>query len=159
MIHLRLDERLLHGQVTTTWLSYLGIKQIIIANDEVAQDNIQMQLLKMTAPKDIKMMIVDVEKAKGLINDPRTENMKLMVICSNLDDTYEIISNCKSVKDVNLANYGFQANPNAENKKMLTSNLSVDTREFDLVKKILERDIECYCQVLANQPRKTINLK
>ena len=41
MIYLRLDERLLHGQVTTTWIGFLGIARIILADDEVAQNEIQ----------------------------------------------------------------------------------------------------------------------
>ena len=47
MIYLRLDERLLHGQVTTTWIRYLGISHIIICDDEVVNDKNQCNLLKM----------------------------------------------------------------------------------------------------------------
>ena len=159
MIYLRLDERLMHGQVTTTWISYLGITHIVIADDKVVNDAIHCQLLKMSAPNGVKMLIQDIDKAITTLNDERCEKMKILVICSNLDAVLKIIENCKSIKDVNLANYGFQSNMHSELKDMLTSNLSVDEREKEIVKKIMaNKDLDVYCQVLANQPRKAINL-
>ena len=156
MIYLRLDERLLHGQVTTTWIGFLGIARIILADDEVAQNEIQCQLLKMSAPKEAKMLILTVEKAANKINDPRCEAMKIIVICANPYNVLKLIESVPAIHDVNLANYGFQANPNGVNKKMLTSNLSVDPQELEVIQKIMAKDLNCYCQVLANQPKKTI---
>lgn len=159
MIYLRLDERLMHGQVTTTWISFLGITHIVIADDKVVNDNVHCQLLKMSAPDGVKMLIQPIDKAITTLNDERCSNMKLLVICSNLDDVLRIIENCKAIKDVNLANYGFQSSMHSETKIMLTSNLSVDEREKEIVRKIVSnKDLEVYCQVLANQARKTINL-
>ena len=159
MIYLRLDERLMHGQVTTTWISFLGITHIVIADDKVVNNNVHCQLLKMSAPDGVKMLIQPIDKAITTLNDERCSNMKLLVICSNLDDVLRIIENCKAIKDVNLANYGFQSSMHSETKIMLTSNLSVDEREKEIVRKIVSnKDLEVYCQVLANQARKTINL-
>ena len=81
MIYLRLDERLMHGQVTTTWVGVLGITHIVLANDEVAKDEVHCQLLKMSAPQGIRLMIVPVERAVRILNDPRCEKMKLLAIC------------------------------------------------------------------------------
>ena len=64
MIYLRLDERLLHGQVTTTWISVLGVTHIILADDKVSNDTVHCQLLKMSAPKETRLLITSVEKKK-----------------------------------------------------------------------------------------------
>ena len=39
--HLRIDNRLIHGQVAVTWLKYLSAKAIIICNDKVSKDPIE----------------------------------------------------------------------------------------------------------------------
>lgn len=160
MIHLRLDERLMHGQVTTTWVGVLGVTHIILADDAVAEDTVHCQLLKMSVPQGIRLLIVPVEKAVNVLNDPRCKNMKILTICSNLDDILRIIEGVPEIKDVNLANYGFQANPDGVGKQMLTSNLQVDVRELEIVKKIMAKTgLDVYCCVLANQPRKPIIIK
>ena len=46
----RIDDRLIHGQVATTWVKKYDIEQIIIVNDKVAGDKIQQSVLKMSAP-------------------------------------------------------------------------------------------------------------
>lgn len=158
MIYLRLDERLMHGQVTSTWVGFYGITHIIIANDDVLQNDVQVKLIKMTAPKGVKVLISDIDKALNILNDKRCDTLKILVICSKLEDVLKLIDGSENVKDVNLANYGFLSNPNAKNKKMLTSNLSVDEEECKIVSEIMSRDIDCYCQVISSQARKPIKL-
>ena len=43
----RIDDRLIHGQVVTTWVNVKKIEQIIVVNDKVAGDKIQKNILNM----------------------------------------------------------------------------------------------------------------
>lgn len=159
MIYLRLDERLLHGQVTTTWIRYLGISHIIICDDEVVNDKNQCNLLKMSVPDGVKMVIKSVDKTISMLNDERCRNIKIFVICANLENVMKLVENCKEIKDVNLANYGFQSDMHSKTNIMLTSNLSVNEEEREIVKKLIaNKELDVYCQVLANQTRKIINI-
>ncbi|HAA64900.1 MAG TPA: PTS N-acetylgalactosamine transporter subunit IIB, partial [Thermoanaerobacter sp.] len=45
----RIDNRLVHGQVGVTWVKSLGANLIVVVDDEVANDPLQQQLMKMTA--------------------------------------------------------------------------------------------------------------
>ncbi|MDR2182276.1 MAG: PTS sugar transporter subunit IIB, partial [Treponema sp.] len=47
--HLRIDNRLIHGQVAVAWLKYIGAKAIIVCNDKVASDKIQKMALPLAA--------------------------------------------------------------------------------------------------------------
>ena len=38
---IRVDDRLVHGQVTTTWVPYMKADTILVASDEVASDRIR----------------------------------------------------------------------------------------------------------------------
>lgn len=40
MIILRVDDRYIHGQVTTSWVRRFGIKEIWIVSDSVADDEL-----------------------------------------------------------------------------------------------------------------------
>ncbi|HEM4773354.1 TPA: PTS sugar transporter subunit IIB, partial [Streptococcus suis] len=41
----RIDDRLIHGQVVTTWVNMHKIEQIIVLNDKVAGDKTQKSIL------------------------------------------------------------------------------------------------------------------
>lgn len=41
VVHLRIDNRLIHGQVTVSWVNLVGANHIICTNDDVANDPIQ----------------------------------------------------------------------------------------------------------------------
>ena len=43
--HLRIDNRLIHGQVTVAWAGNLGANRLVVSNDEVAADEMQRMIL------------------------------------------------------------------------------------------------------------------
>ena len=46
----RIDNRLVHGQVATQWNSTLGSNLILVANDDVSNNTMRQNLMKMAAP-------------------------------------------------------------------------------------------------------------
>lgn len=75
----RIDDRLIHGQVVTTWVNVHKIEQIIILNAAVEQDKIQSNVLKMSAPSNIKLHIFAPEKFLEIIQkNPITRNTMLL---------------------------------------------------------------------------------
>ena len=57
---LRVDHRLLHGQVVFSWCSYLNPNCILIANDDVVNDEIRKATLKLGKPSGVKLVIKSV---------------------------------------------------------------------------------------------------
>ena len=76
---LRVDERLIHGQISMSWSKALKLQGIVVANDKAASDDMQKMMLKMAAPSDIKTIISSVDNAIKLLNDERSHNMRLLV--------------------------------------------------------------------------------
>ena len=56
-----IDDRLIHGQVATTWIPDFGIESAIIVSDKVANDPVQKSVAGLAAP-DIKVSVFGVEK-------------------------------------------------------------------------------------------------
>ena len=87
---LRVDERLIHGQVAMTWTKALDLTGLIVASDEAASNDIQKMTLKMAAPSNIKTIIKPVENIINLLKDPRSNDMRLMVLVSTVKDAVKI---------------------------------------------------------------------
>lgn len=59
---MRIDDRLIHGQVAVMWSKELGISRIIVASDVIAKNEIQVSALKMAAPSGIKAAVMPMKK-------------------------------------------------------------------------------------------------
>lgn len=64
---LRVDDRLVHGQVVTAWLKQLKAKVIIAVDDTAASNTIITKALKMATPKTVELVIVTAEEAKSIL--------------------------------------------------------------------------------------------
>ncbi|MHC5228440.1 PTS system mannose/fructose/N-acetylgalactosamine-transporter subunit IIB [Enterococcus sp. LJL99] len=58
----RIDDRLIHGQVATTWLKDYDIEQVIIADDEVSQNEMKKTMVTVAAPTGIRVHVFPVDK-------------------------------------------------------------------------------------------------
>lgn len=68
---LRVDERLIHGQIAMVWSRELTLDGIVVANDATAQNETQQMALKMAVPSGIKVIIKSTDDAIKLLQDPR----------------------------------------------------------------------------------------
>ena len=83
---LRLDERMIHGQVAIKWSRHLSVDRIVVANDGAASNPIIQKSLMMAAPSTCKVAIKSVDDAIKLLNDPRAEALKILLIASSPKD-------------------------------------------------------------------------
>ncbi len=70
----RIDDRLIHGQVTTVWSKVANARRIIICNDEVYNDEVRRTLLRQAAPPGMKVNVVNLEKAVAVYHNPQYQN-------------------------------------------------------------------------------------
>lgn len=54
LAQLRVDDRLIHGQVAVVWTKELNTKLIVVANDHAANDKVMQMTLKMAVPDGVK---------------------------------------------------------------------------------------------------------
>lgn len=56
----RIDDRLLHGQVVAVWLRALGAQRIVIVDDATARDEFLREVLTLAAPQGVPVEVHDV---------------------------------------------------------------------------------------------------
>ncbi len=70
----RVDDRLIHGQVVAIWLKALGAKRIIVVDDRTANDEFLREILVLAAPPGVPVEVHDLEKGtervRELASDP-----------------------------------------------------------------------------------------
>ena len=121
IVCLRVDERLIHGQVAMTWTKELKLNGLVVASDEAASNEIQKMTLKMAVPEGIKCIIKSVEDVTTILDDPRSESMRLMVLVPTVKDAVTL---CKRYKNIE--------------KKILSKEVMLTADELEALKELTE---------------------
>ncbi|MEQ5993580.1 PTS system mannose/fructose/N-acetylgalactosamine-transporter subunit IIB [Enterococcus faecalis] len=106
IIHIRIDDRLIHGQVAAFWSNILQATRIMVINDEVANDDMQKKILRMAAPTGIATSIITKEKALKNILAGKYKNQRVFVIFKNPEDILELMEKGLPIQKVNVGNMG-----------------------------------------------------
>ncbi len=57
----RIDSRLIHGQVIEAWLPHLGVKRVVVADDDAALDPLAKVAYAMAIPDDVELILASVK--------------------------------------------------------------------------------------------------
>lgn len=123
---LRVDERLLHGQVALNWVQYVNASSILIGNDGIMDDEIGKLALKMAKPSGFKMAIRSIEGSAELLNDPRSAEISIFVIVRTIADALRLVKLTGEVKQINIGGV-----KKKEGGKMVAVGTFVDQRDLD----------------------------
>ncbi|MDZ7834908.1 MAG: PTS sugar transporter subunit IIB [Alkalibacterium sp.] len=134
---IRIDDRLIHGQVATTWSKSAGISRIIVVSDEAADNPLQKVLLTQAAPPEVKSHVVSVYKLKEIADHPLLRDVKVMLLFTDPIDVMRVHRCGLKFDSVNIGGMKF-----TEGKKMVTHFVSVDQSDIDAFKYLDEEGIE-----------------
>lgn len=150
---MRVDDRLIHGQVAVMWSKELGIQRIIVASDTIAANDIQVSALKMAAPAGVKAAILPIDKAVEILSDPRAQEMKILVISNNPEDLLKVAEKIEEKPVLNVANYGRIGGGALSSKTKISESVYVTDHDRDVVEKIHALGIEIIHQPLPSDGR------
>ena len=130
--HLRIDNRMIHGQVAVAWQSYINAKAIIVVNDDVAKDPIQKMALPLAA-RGSKVLVFSVDEALQYEKDHQDES--LFMIAKFPSDALRILESGVKVETLNVGN----AAPISGTKYVMVTKSSAATAEDAVIyRKIAE---------------------
>ena len=103
IIGVRIDGRLIHGQVANLWTTKLNITRIMVVDDEVAQNDIEKSGLKLATPAGVKLSVLPIEKAANNILAGKYDSQRVPIEeinVGNMSQTDETRSITKSINVV-----------------------------------------------------------
>lgn len=145
----RIDHRLLHGQVAFTWVKFLGVDCILIASDSVAEDRLRMSALRMAQPDGVKMVIKGMEDSAKAINSGVTDKYKLLILLENLADANKLSSLVPSIQAINLGGA-----KDEEGRHQISKAFFVNDEEVKMLKDMNHRGIKLTVQMTPQDTAK-----
>lgn len=147
----RIDDRLLHGQVVTTWLKKHEIEQVIIVSEEVAQDTMRQMILKTVSPEGIKVVFFSSLKFIDVYNKVPIKR-RTMLLFTNPKEVFECLEGGVKIEYLNVGNMS----KTPDNEK-ITAGVAVSEIDREYFKKIIDLGYNVEIQMVPNDKIDMIN--
>jgi PTS system mannose-specific IIB component len=144
--HIRIDNRLIHGQVTVTWVGRVGVDHVIVANDEVAADELQRILLPQAA-RGVKASVLSVADALAYCTSEAGAAENIMVLAKYPSDALRLLEGGLTAGEVNVGN---QAPRPGTKFTMVTRSISVTPDDAKAYRRIAELAGGLHSQMMPN---------
>lgn len=140
-LFLRIDDRLIHGQVVTAWVQALKTKSLYIISDRAANEPLEVILLQSSVPRHLTLEVATV--TTFLTSCLKQAPDKSLLLLERIEDVLTICSHCPSIREVNLGGLRFRPG-----KKSLSRSVYVSAEESALLRQLSARGIQVFLQIV-----------
>ncbi|MDB1956093.1 PTS galactosamine transporter subunit IIB [Clostridium tertium] len=147
----RIDNRLVHGQVGITWTTSLGANLIVVADDLSAKDPLQQQLMRITAESSgAGIRFFTIEKTINIIHKA-SPAQKIFIVCRTPKEVRALVEGGVPIKDVNVGNMHFD-----KGKRQISKKVYVDDKDLEDLRFIKSKGINVFIQDIPGDIKENI---
>lgn len=145
---LRIDDRLIHGQVATSWAKAVKCEAIFAISDDVANDKLRSELLLQIVPPGLKGYVIPVEKAIKVYHNPQYTGKNILWLVTKPADVLRLIEGGVKIDKVNVGGMTYK-----DGNKMLSDAVTVGKADVEAFHKLLDLGVDLTMQKVATNPK------
>lgn len=139
----RVDERLIHGQIIIKWIESTKVNRVIVIDDDSASDPVVGKILRMSTPNGINLEILSLEDGiKTLLTE---DNENVIILVKHLWIVKKIYERGVSIKEVNVGRI-----PSDIGRKKICSNVFLSDEDMDIIKYFNKEGVNVFVQIVPD---------
>jgi len=142
----RIDDRLIHGQILTSWVHTVDATKIVIIDDPLTKDSFMQRILKAAAPSDIAVDIFTIADGINYLNGDNKQSEKIIVLSKTPEVMEQLLINGINLDKIILGGMGAKKGRTTFNK-----NVSASPEEVKTMRRIVAKGVEIYYQLLPKE--------
>ena len=150
IVLVRVDDRLLHGQMAISWTKHLQADTILIANQAAVNDEFTMMSLRLAKPRGVQIIIQDLSQAFLYLKEAADSYSRIMVVIKNLRDAQCILEQFPMITELNIG--GLRSRSHV---LRIQDSVALNAADIELCRKIGERAC-VYVQEIPSEKQKPI---
>lgn len=152
IVLVRIDNRLVHGQVGCQWVGIANPNLIVVADDEAASDPIQQSLMKMTADSmGVGIRFFTVQKTIDIIHNA-SPKQRIFIVVRTPAQARTLIENGVPIKSLNVGNMHYTEGKRVHEEPHVYVD-DKDVADFEAIKNL---GVEIYIQIAPGDRKFTI---
>ena len=147
----RIDDRLIHGQIITKWVKEAQAKKIVVVDDKAAKDKTQQMILKLAVPSGITLDVLTKEDAVKKLDADKT-NVKALMIIRNPKEANEFVELGFNPEKIIVGNI---SNSKSEvGRTKLLDYIFVEPTDVEALKSLAEKGIKLEVKAIPEKKAK-----
>lgn len=148
IIHIRVDDRLIHGQVAAMWTHHLSATRIIVVDDKATNDEMLKMYLKLATPRGVSLSVLSVQKASERIRQGIYDSQRIFIIVRSAQALCQLLDQGVKIDEVNVGNLAF-----AEGNIKVSDTVSLSKNNMEDFKKLADCGVKLTMQLVpSNTP-------
>ena len=137
----RVDDRLIHGQVTVGWSQQLHPDRIVLANNAVAADSWQSRVYASSVPPEIKVSILSIAETVSQLAKEAFQRERIILLTGSPGEMAELARLGAPLAEVNIGGLHFTVG-----RKEMLPFVYVDRQDLMALGRLLAQGIELFAQ-------------
>lgn len=146
--HIRIDERLIHGQVASVWTNTIGANRIMVVNDIANGDDFQKQMLRMATPPSIALSVLTVKKAVDRIAQGNYDKDNVLVVIKSVGEALDLYEAGYQFKELNIGN----VSKKDDNAEAVVTGVYINDNDNQAIEKLKNYGVNVTVQMVPRDP-------
>jgi len=149
----RVDDRLIHGQVVTQWVNVFKAQHIVVIDNNVAKDKMQKSVLKFAAPPDIKVSIFSVDKAVEVWEKNQFGTKNVFVLFRDVKQIAELQEKGVSFEEITIGQMAI-----INDRKQIYKQVGLSESEAQTLMDIEKTGVKLYFQMQPTDKKESLEI-
>jgi len=146
-VHLyRIDNRLVHGQIISTWMPYLRLKRFVVINDALPSNALRMKMFRMAIPLAVEFCAMTVEEAGQKLQGLLQSDVATIVLLESIDDAVRLFESGHPFTNLNIGNVH-----HGPERRSYTPSVFLSDTDIGKLKELFRRGVRCEIKSLPTQ--------
>lgn len=141
-VFVRIDDRLIHGQVLIKWVKHIQCSEVVIIDDGIFNDPVMSSVLRISCPNNVDLGIYDFSTGIQKLKSKR--HGKILLLFKDLL-TFDKVQDALNINAVNIARMPFH-----RDKERLFDNIYTSLEEKRILKDLIRKGIDIYIQMVPD---------
>lgn len=151
IVEVRIDDRLIHGQVVGYWVPQYKVQRILIVDNEIVNDQARKTALKLGCPPGVKVSIFDSKKASEKLKRNIDKGIRVLILARDPKPLLEMVQDGYPIKAITVGNMSSK-----EGAKALKKTVFVTPTERQDFKKLSDEGVRLYLQMTPSDSKEDI---
>ena len=138
---IRIDYRLIHGQVITKWMKRTNAQRIEVIDDKLYQDPFMSKIYIMAAPPGVKVEMLTIKDAVDSWNKNKMGDGKLLVLFQNVSNAFSAWEKGFPISKIQIGGL-------APGRKVVYNQITLNKEDADILTEMEKGGVEVFFQTV-----------
>jgi PTS system mannose-specific IIB component len=139
---IRLDDRLIHGQVMAVWVRKLSITRILVIDDATADDEFARTLMQSAMPSHVTLTVAGVADAPALLDALDHSDARALALFARVEDVVEVHRR-RPLPHVNVGNLGMR-----DGRRLIWRSVALSSAEKHALQQLHAAGVDVFVQMI-----------